>query len=278
MRVCIDAVAGRLIAEASQCKQRGNTKYSARDFEGAAREYSDGLDALAQFESGSSDKMDLLVTLHSNRGACFLALAMASVGTGATTAAERCVVDCSAVIDLCSHASDVMLVKNRLKRARAAIVTGDVATARDDVSAVEAAAAATAAQRDEARALAPTIAAARRAAPSPLARPFPAGLRELLLTHDDLTRLLPRATAELALGREYMDKPGPVSMSDGTPKRPPFEIRGDETAAELTRRIGPGAGSYFGELELVFFFVRPESAAPTVTRTCDGVVHYSSLA
>ena len=45
------------------------------------------------------------------------------------------------------------------------------------------------------------------------------------------------------------------SMTDGSPKAPPFAmpfaLRGNETAAELNRAYGVGAGTYFGEVRRV---------------------------
>ena len=115
-----DTAQASMLHDANACKDRGTELFMKEKYELAAAEYFDGIMILVKGQRGA-DILDLVTTLRSNRSACFLQLARTSCSGPAQIIswAREAARDATAVLDMPKHASPVLLLKARLRRASA---------------------------------------------------------------------------------------------------------------------------------------------------------------
>jgi len=218
-----DVNVAKQIVKANGLKDIGNEKFKEKDFNGAVEVYTKGMDTLHKIDSGCSEKMRLLVTLRSNRGSCWLSMCSNKDLSAETVSrfALNCIEDSTAVLDLPQDASSSLLVKNRLKRAKAlcfmARSSKDVAerlmVAKADVAYVlEESAASTEAQKSEARDLTREVDVILKLHGAKLVDC--SSIRGLFLSFEQIQSSGQNHCGPgFAMSREYMDKPGKSKYS-----------------------------------------------------------------
>lgn len=257
--------------EANRAKARGNELYKSGDLDSAATAYAEGISRLLAERSSPSDVLDLLTTLRGNRAACSLTLARdvaAENKTKSSSWARDVITDCTAVLDMRKHATPVLVLRALSRRASAIEILHELKVATDDdlrqaaedASAVISDGLATEDQRKRALQVR-TVLGLECCNDSPSGTGRKLGKSESIqgcfLTREGLKevaslRVGSPGEPSHSIAKTFMNKTGPVRMSDGTPKDPPPGVPMNSlmgmNAEQLNLTLGVGAGTYFGEV------------------------------
>lgn len=265
--------------KAHTCKNRGNDLFKQEQYESAAKEYFDGIIHLTKAQR-NAEILDLVTTLRSNRSACYLQLARdgkesAQIISWATEATR----DATAVLDLPKHASEVLMLKARLRRASALSLmlqhgdgAGQAGQASADAADVICSSLATKEQAKQAEQIQQKLQQLQQRHGS---SSDGASIHGAFLTHDLLMRpasLRVGRGPAISIAKSFMDKRGPVNMTDGTPKDGAENARAVEALDQvlvvarkcdkaewqstgrqmilsaIEQLFGKGAGTYLGEI------------------------------
>ena len=278
-----DTAQASMLHDANACKDRGTELFMKEKYELAAAEYFDGIMILVKGQRGA-DILDLVTTLRSNRSACFLQLARTSCSGPAQIIswAREAARDATAVLDMPKHASPVLLLKARLRRASATGIIlqhegSDVEATIEQTSADAAqvlhSPLASGDQKKQARELQEML---RQLSPFGSSMPKRSILGAFLtleqLAQPTALRVGCIDEPTLKIVKSFMDKPGPVNMADGTRKDGAENAEASKMLDDLvpacrtcseedwnrsgrqhlltnmTNLFGAGSGTYFGEV------------------------------
>ena len=253
------------IIEARKHLEQGDRLAKNGDIASAVDEFAKGIDIL--LPGGTNEVLDLMAELRDARCCANNGVVLDRLNDGRESRAkieQRCrdmIADATAELDLPKHCksiasarcSRVMAVSYLVASLKVDVSDADLQMAHRDIQAVLADPSTTDTQKG-------MVTKALTYIPQPKAsgKVDVSDIKPSFLTADDLRQVdglnvFQPGKPRMRIARSFMNKSGPVQMSDGSPKEIPPQVGPlsallNMSAAQLNRKFGMGAGTFFGEI------------------------------